>query len=551
MVSLVYMLERVYMPIFRTFAHCMFCILVLGISLIGCSKKIREDVKPVSITPFTYDKYEIDTGTAKNQTILSGFLLGGTVADIAVVNIDGESVRNLSVYTFRNSEWELELSTTLRQQVLFVDIAHIDGRDRLITYEPGRLNWFDIDSDMERVLIDIKINFNELNANKIPQIDITRDLNGDGRDDLVLPNIDGFWIATQMDSGVFSEPIKVGPPDPFLDEKPMDESRSYREVGINTLTVFWYLSRLHQMDYDRDGRIDLVFWNEAHFDVYLQRADGTFSTDVVPFTVDVQFDTDGAYAIAFAFSGENLFSLMFGFRENSKHKMLHMFRDFNSDGVADMVIHTLEGRSLGKQHSLYQVHFGKKANNGTKFSQDVDLTIRPTGKAGGLLPWGYAYQWWQDIDGDGQIDIMFKDVKTAVGGMVRAMVGNSIPIDLAFFRMEEGKYPHKPTITRRLRPALEIFNAQGVFFPVVLLGDVNGDNLSDLIVGKNWSEMNVYLGIPGPKLLTRKPQKVMVTMPHDERNMRLVDLNKDNKQDILIYHPSSSEPHRVVMLMTS
>ena len=112
------------------------------------------------------------------------------------------------------------------------------------------------------------------------------------------------------------------------------------------------------MDYDQDGRSDLVFWNADHFDVYRQDACGMFSSVAETFTADIPFDTDGAYSIAFAFSGENMFSLMFGFREHTKLRVLHAFQDMNGDGVADMVIHALEGRSLGKQRSLYEVHFG-------------------------------------------------------------------------------------------------------------------------------------------------------------------------------------------------
>ena len=37
-------------------------------------------------------------------------------------------------------------------------------------------------------------------------------------------------------------------------------------------------------------------------------------------------------------------------------------------------------------------------------------------------------------------------------------------------------------------------------------------------------------------------------MPSDEYTW-LVDLNKDGKQDILMHHPSTTEPHRVSMLI--
>ncbi len=538
------------MPIFRFFSLCLFSILVLGILLLGCSKMSRKDVKPVSAIPVSFEKYEIAIGTAKQQqTVMTGFLLGGPIAELAVVNIDENDTRRLRIYAFGEDAWKKKLEATLRPEVLFVDMATIGGRDRLITYEHGRLNWFDLNSMVEHTLIEIATNYNATNASEIPHIDITRDLNGDGLDDIIVPDIDGFWIATQLNNGLFSEPVKLGPPEPFLDKFAMDESRSYREVGINVLTVFWYLSRVHQMDYNRDGRTDLVFWNVDHFDVYRQDGNGMFSTVPETFTINVPFDTDGAYSIAFGFSGENMFALISGFRENTKRRILYTFRDMNGDEVADMVIHTLEGRSLGKQRSLYEVHLGTPTPNGTVFAQDASATLQPRGTAGALLPWGYSSQWLQDFDGDGDIDILFRDVKTNIGGMTRAMVGNSIAIDIELYRMEDGVYPEKPAAKRKIRPNFDLFEKKRVFFPAVLFGDVNGDKRPDLLIGKNWEEMHLFLGVQEPKLLARKPQKVGVAMPADERNIRFVDLNKDNKQDILIYHKSSTQPHRVTMLV--
>lgn len=91
-------------------------------------------------------------------------------------------------------------------------------------------------------------------------VDITRDLNRDGRDDLIFPDVDGFWIATQLSHGGFTGFTRLGPPEPFRDEIGLGDSRVYGEMGISAVTVPRYLSRVHGMDYNHDGRSDLVFF---------------------------------------------------------------------------------------------------------------------------------------------------------------------------------------------------------------------------------------------------------------------------------------------------
>ncbi len=534
----------------RAYRRSLFFVLFFGALLSSCSGRSNEAAGPAMPAPaeFTFEQYQVDIGIAKHQNVLTGFFLGGTFSDIAVVSTEPE--RQLRIYEFDDDTWVPRIALSLRPQVLFVDTANIGGRDRLLTYEQGRLNWFEPDSATEHALVEVTTNYNSKANDGIPHIDITRDINGDSLDDLIVPDIDGFWIATQLSNGAFTPPIKLGPPEPFLDEIPLGETRSYRETGLTALTAFWYLSRVHQMDYNQDGRSDIVFWNADHFDVYLQDTRGTFSAAAETFTVDIPFDTDGAYSIAFGFGGESSFSLIFGFRKSTKRKVLHTFEDLNADSVPDLVVHSLEGRSLGKQRSLYEVHFGTRTHDRTVFAQDVSMTIRPGGNAGGLQPWGYSSQWLQDFNGDGNIDILFRDVETGLFGMSRAMVGNSISIALEFYRMENGTYPDKPTTTRKIRPALDFFDAPGVFFPPVLLGDMNGDGRSELLFGKSWQELHVFRGVQGPELLARQPQKVAVLMPNDERNARLVNLNKDNKQDILLHHTSNTGPHWVILLIS-
>ncbi len=98
------------------------------------SANASEEVAKVSsdsLAEFIFDQYEVITGCAERQTVLTGFLLGGAFADLAVVNIDETDDRQLRIYAFGNGAWAPILDATLRPQVSFVDVANIGGRDQL------------------------------------------------------------------------------------------------------------------------------------------------------------------------------------------------------------------------------------------------------------------------------------------------------------------------------------------------------------------------------------------------------------------------------------
>ena len=69
--------------------RCLFHILMFGVFLSSCSveSEVLTAEMPTS-TEFTFDRYEIVTGITKRQSVLTGFLLGGPIAELAVVNVN-------------------------------------------------------------------------------------------------------------------------------------------------------------------------------------------------------------------------------------------------------------------------------------------------------------------------------------------------------------------------------------------------------------------------------------------------------------------------------
>lgn len=505
--------------------------LVFGVFLSGCAMSSGDPARSsVAAAEFTFQQTEVVTGSTKHQTVLSGFLLGGPIADIAVVNSDS----GVRIFAFDDGTWVPKRNATLPPDVSFVDVAHLGGSDRLITYAHGSLHWLEPESATEHALVEVT-SINPPPTSGIPHVDITHDVTGDSRDDLVVPDRDGFWVFVQRKNGTFAEPIKLGT---SIQKDSLYEPDGYRHNP-------WKRSRIHETDYNRDGRSDLVFWNGTHFEVHLQNEQGLFAPVAETFTTDVAFDSDNLGTLA-APQETRQRQKDHGLTGKMTGRVLHALTDINGDGVADLGVFSLKG-DLWNMHATYEVHFGTPTPDGGNL---VFATEKSTELLSDGIQFGMAQH---DFNFDGQVDMMFTTLKPrvfkAIGMLIDSLVTGSVSMDLTFYRMAGGKYPDKPNTSRSIRVETTGKSGERSRYPSVLIGDVNGDNRADLLVQHGKKELRVFFGVQESKLFTRKPQKVKVSMS-DEEYTWLADLNKDGKQDILMHHPSTIEPHRVTTLIS-
>ena len=529
---------------------------IIALAVVACT------LGATGATEFDFRQYEVVTGAAKRQTVVTGFLLGGALAELAVLTVDENDDRRLRIYAFDGSTWAPSLDTTLRPGVLFVDVAEIGGHDRLVTYERGRLSWFDPESATERELVVVTSSFKPPREDEIPHVDVTRDVNDDDRDDLVVPDVDGFWVFIQASDGAFAAPVKIGPP---TDLQRILGADGYRYDP-------WAQSRINEMDDNQDGRRDLVFWDEDHFEVHHQDEGGLFAPEAKAFTTEVTFDSDDLSALA---TGD-----MTG-------RVLHSLTDLNGDGIGDLVVHSLEGRRISGKRAAYEVHFGVRApDGGTAFAPEIGARFESKGR----IPIGLDRL---DFDRDGRVALMLTtiEVKYLEGSRwkeLKGMMGDDVILKLELYGTEDGLYPDEPIAIHRIaldgvpshrepgwvpldvvlrgathesRKTQEIWPR--AFNRTLLIGDVTGDGRSDLLIEPEFRDLNIFVGVPGPDLFARQPQHVAVILPNDGEYCWLVDLNKDGKQDVVLHHaftlrdlhgapklPPGAEPQRVRLMIS-
>ena len=88
-----------------------------------------------------------------------------------------------------------------------------------------------------------------------------------------------------------------------------------------------------------------------------------------------------------------------------------------------------------------------------------------------------------------------------------------------------------------------------MLFPLVLIGDIDGDGRSDLLTGNRWDRLSVHIGGEGPDPFAGEPQHVTVDLPSNELNSMMADLDHDGREDVVLFHPSETAANRVVVLM--
>jgi len=310
-----------------------------------------------------------------------------------------------------------------------------------------------------------------------------RDLDADGRMDLVLPEAGGFalvlqrppaadgaveaadsdsWgalahvrippadlrprarrgrgaVATESGGGSFSLSIRAA-----TDETP--------EVGP-LVRVRARLPAPHWLDWDADSDLDLLVQGPESLRVWLQGAGGVFeSAPALSLELPVPEDEDR--------------------RLDSSYEAQAV--DLDRDQRADYVVFASDKRSddVRTQGLCYLQADARRTEGARPF---LDPEGSPSGVlvfAGFLMDPGF-----RDLDGDGDPELVLSTLRPDLIDQIRSAASQSLDVELFAYHNERGTLARRPSLAHTFSLRLDDSELQLEF-----LGDLSGDGLSELLV---------------------------------------------------------------------
>jgi hypothetical protein len=415
-----------------------------------------------------------------------------------------EPIRTISLYRQSESGWELHLRTKLDASMDILDTVRQRGGIALAGYRKSQVHLLQQQTSTFEPLLTASSMYVGSTWDTLPSVEMFRDLNGDDLDDFLMPDFDGWQVALQRESG-FDLPQTIGP------GPRMNFGDGMEMVGFLPETPYFF-------DANLDGLSDLAFWVNGQFEVYRQVPSGLFSENAETLDPGMK-DVLGSFFSVEIGDGDD--------EADQPQRLLEAVTDVDGDGMADLVIQTMEGDGIFGIETSYQIHRGVISSDGLlSFEKAPSSTLESDGIQ--------LENERLDLTGDGQQEFLVTSVDITLGAIISALITRSASVDVAVHQLSNGVFSGEPRLTKKIKVRFD-FSEGDLFIPAVLSADITGDGRQDLLVQRDEEMLLVYPGEATERLFSKQPIRLTLSLPKDRESFVVTDLDGDGRDELIVH----------------
>lgn len=390
---------------------------------------------------------------------------------------------------------------SLDSKIGVVDVGDLnnDGRDDLIFTSDGRLSAYltqeeGLLAEKPETIFEHPYNL-PFARERAFRVRLVWDLNHDGRDDVLLPTMEGYTLFLQDARGRFPQ----SPSQTFQ----LDYSSVMWEEGEH-IAIEYKIPSPTQLDIDGDGVLDLVFSDGNIFHFF-------------------PFDKEKA-----AYGPHKEVKLPV---ERPPFGLLHsVVDDIDADGAPDILLMRVSGKKM--QTNEIAIFRGKP---GPAYSDKEDQMIVREGAA--EVPAVL------DLDGDGKKELITGSVDIGLTFFIDYFLRNRIGINVSIYQIADRIYGEKPVKVKRVYFMTE--EEEGT--PGMEQADFNGDGLDDFVLAVSPDKLSFYFA--DPDVLLPDDPTCEVEVP-SYGVMVAEDINGDGKDDLSITYPIEKRMGDLTLLIS-
>lgn len=340
--------------------------------------------------------------------------------------------------------------------------------------------------------------------------DFVRDIDGDGADDILVPQFDGWLLARRIGDDFERFLLEIPP-----------------RVDVDETRVSYQPREPRTGDVDGDGRNDVVFLLDTQFVSFVQHPPGRFPTPGRRDRIDAPLATEKQLAQWERDDGQVD-------QSDLEIEEVELVRDFDGDGILDLLTDKSIAEGVFDRRSEYHLYLGRRERDSLRYSSSADGRIVSKGVQFDPLV--------VDVDGDGRLDIATPSTRLGLGRVVSALFSGRISVDLDIYRLRDGgSFADQPDYRTRFKVEFDLETGL-MSYPAVAVADFDGDGPAELLVQQKPDELTIFPGVAGAAIFGDDERVISLPLPRNGQMVEARDLDGDGRSDLMVrYGPADGE----------